>query len=235
MKSIKYPLIALLGFTINNHAFAENALDDLRENNYSKNEWRLSKHDKRHDIKVYIKNEDGQKIRSFKVEALLDTNIETLSRIQSDIENYSRWYFATLETKLLKKVSDKEYIFYMVHDAPYGNPDRDVIMRAVIEPMTKKRPYVQIKMEALPTYLPVIPPYVRMEAENYIARWTPVGNNQVLLEAEGFVNPGGNAPSWTVNFIQGRGPYANMMGLRRMINLPKYNEAQTPIPFTFVE
>ena len=217
-----------------NVALAERNLDDLRDE-VPANEWRLQKNDARHKIKVYVKNEDGKKIRSFKVEAILDTNIETLSRVQSDIDSYSRWYFATLESRLLQKVSDKEYIFYMVHDAPYGTPDRDVIMRAVIEPMTAKRPYVQLKMNALPNFLPVKPPYVRMEAEDYTARWTPINKNQVLLEAEGFINPSGAAPSWAVNFIQGRGPYINMMGLRRMINLPQYNDSNTPIPYTFVE
>ena len=76
---------------------------------------------------------------------------------------------------------------------------------------------------------------MRREAEDYTARWTPNNKNQVLLEAEGFINPGGAAPSWAVNFIQGRGPYINMMGLRRMINLPQYNDSNTPIPYTFVE
>ena len=199
-----------------NLALADRNLDDLRDE-VPANEWRLQKNDARHKIKVYVKNS------------------ETLSRVQSDIDSYSRWYFATLESKLLQKVSDKEYIFYMVHDAPYGTPDRDVIMRAVIEPMTAKRPYVQLKMNALPNFLPVKPPYVRMEAEDYTARWTPINKNQVLLEAEGFINPGGAAPSWAVNFIQGRGPYINMMGLRRMINLPQYNDSNTPIPYTFVE
>lgn len=211
-------------------------IDDLRNNGGASNgEWRLQKNDARHKIKVYVKNEEGQKIRSFRVETLLDTNIDTLARIQSDIDNYSRWYFSTLETKLLQKLSDKEFIFYMVHDAPYGTPDRDVIMKAVIEPMTSKRPYVQIKMNALPNYLPAKPPYVRMDAENYTARWTPINDNQVLLEAEGFINPGGNAPSWAVNFVQGKGPYANMMGLRRMITLPQYNNSTAPIAYTFKE
>ncbi len=215
-------------------ALAAGDLDELRDSG-DKNEWRLHKSDKRHNIQVYVKNEEGQAVRSFRVEAVLEAPVETLARIQFDIDSFPRWYFAVTEAKLLKKISEREYIFYMVHDAPYGTPDRDVIMKAVIEPMTSKRPYVQIRMNALPNYLPAKPPYVRMEAENYVARWTPINDNQVLLEAEGFINPGGNAPSWAVNFVQGKGPYANMMGLRRMITLPQYNTNTTPISYTFTE
>ncbi|HNA20730.1 MAG TPA: hypothetical protein PLN40_04860, partial [Agitococcus sp.] len=90
-------------------------IDDLR-NPSNSNEWRLQKNDSRHKIKVYVKNEDGQKIRSFKVEAIIDSPIEALLRVQSDVDNYMRWYFETLEVKFLKRVSDKEFYFYVVHD-----------------------------------------------------------------------------------------------------------------------
>ena len=232
---IKQLLLSSLIIGASSMALADRNLEDFRDAETTTNGWRLSKNDNRHNIKVYVKNEDGQKIRSFRVVAMMDSSIETLARVQSDFDDYLRWYFATLEVKFLKKVSDREYIYYLVHDAPIGTPDRDVILRTVIEPMTAKRPYVQLKMNALPNFLPVKPPYVRMEAEDYTARWTPINKNQVLLEAEGFINPSGAAPSWAVNFIQGRGPYINMMGLRRMINLPQYNDSNTPIPYTFVE
>lgn len=48
-------------------ALAERDLDDLRTNNEGANEWRLAKNDNRHKIKVFVKNEDGQSIRSFRV------------------------------------------------------------------------------------------------------------------------------------------------------------------------
>lgn len=215
---------------------ARDDLDDLRDEGV-KGEWRLSKHDKKRDIKVYVKNEEGKNIRSFRVEAVFDSPIEDLARVQADVDNYIKWYFAVLEVKLLKKVSDKEFIFYMVHDAPIGTPDRDVIMRAVIEPMNSRRPYVQVRMSALPDYLPPKPPYVRMEAENYTVKWTPLGPNRTRLEAEGFIDPGGIAPAWAVNFVQGKGPYANMMGMSRMLDLPKYKdkEQKEPNPYKFFE
>ena len=51
-------------------AFAERDLDEFRSDG-SANEWRLSKNDNRHKIKVYVKNEDGQSIRSFRVAATI--------------------------------------------------------------------------------------------------------------------------------------------------------------------
>jgi hypothetical protein len=204
-------------------ALAERDLDDFRAE-AARNEWRLSKSDKLHQIKV-----------SFRVEAMLDAPLDVVARVQADVDSYIRWYFAVLEVKLLKKVSDKEFIFYMVHDAPIGTPDRDVILKATIEPMTTKKPFVVVKMTSIPDYAPARPPYVRMTAENYVVKLTPQGKDKTLLESEGFIDPGGTAPSWAVNFVQGKGPYTNMMGMQRMINLPQFRDAKTPLPYTFVE
>lgn len=209
-------------------------IDDLR-NPSNSNEWRLQKNDSRHKIKVYVKNEDGQKIRSFKVEAIIDSPIEALLRVQSDVDNYMRWYFETLEVKFLKRVSDKEFYFYVVHNAPIGLPKRDVILRTTIEPMSKKQPHVQLKMTSVPDYMPPRPPYVRMEAENYIVRYTPLSKTQTLREVEGFINPGGSSPAWAINFVSGKGPYTNMMGIRRMSLLPQYADSKEPLPYTFFE
>lgn len=210
-------------------------LDDLRDVSPEDNGWKLQKKDSRHKIKVYIKNEEGQKIRSFKVEAVIDAPIETLLRVQSDVDNYMRWYFATTEVKFLKKVSNREFYFYVVHDAPIGLPDRDVILRTVIEPMNKKQPYVQLKMTSVPDYMPIRPPYERMVAENYIVRYTPLSKTQTLREVEGFINPGGSSPAWAINFVQGKGPYTNMMGIRRMATLPQYKDSKEPLPYEFFE
>lgn len=232
----KLTLGFVLAVSLSNFAFAANDdLDDLRSNDLNTNEWRMTRNDKLHNIRVYVKNEEGQRVRSFRVEALIDAPIETLARVQADVDNYIKWYFAVLEAKMLKKVNDKEFIFYLVHDAPIGTPDRDVILRTIIEPMTTAHPYVLMKMSALPDYLPARPPYVRMQAENYTVKWTPKGKDQTLLESEGFIDPGGIAPAWAVNFVQGKGPYSNMMGLQRVVTDPKYRDSKEPLPFKFFE
>lgn len=232
---IKKIALALTISTLSSGAFAIKALEDLRAENASDNGWRLVKNDRRHEVKAYVKSEEGANIRSFRVEAYFNEPIETLTRVQADVDSYARWYFLVLESKILKKVSDKEFIFYMVHDAPVGMADRDVVMKATIEPMTAKKPYVVIHMVSLPDYMPTQKPYERMVLENYVVKLTPQGKNRTLLESEGFIDPGGVSPAWAINFVQGKGPYANMLGMRRMIALPQYQDRKTPIPFTFFE
>ena len=58
--------VLLLGMAVSTVTIAD--VDDIRgTKEQNSKEWRLQKNDARHKIKVYVKNEEGQKIRSFKV------------------------------------------------------------------------------------------------------------------------------------------------------------------------
>ena len=62
---IKQLLLSSLIIGASSMALADRNLEDFRDDS-TPNGWRLSKNDNRHNIKVYVKNEDGQKIRSFR-------------------------------------------------------------------------------------------------------------------------------------------------------------------------
>jgi hypothetical protein len=173
-------------------------------------------------IRTWIKQEDDKQYRSFKVEAMLDGDVETFSKVLVDADNFSKWYWEVLESKLLKRVSATEYYLYLKHRAPIGQPDRDVILHAVFEPQTALDRSLTLTVKAAPNYLPHKPKLVRMPAEDMTVRVTPQDNGKLLLEAEGYVDPGGNVPNWAINFIQRSAPYSIMLGLQRMMKHPDY-------------
>jgi len=86
------------------------------------NEWRLTRHDQRRNIKTWARLEDGKRYRSFKVEAELEGKVESLAHVLLDFENYTKWFWETRESRLLKQVSPTEFVVYMVHNAPAGCP-----------------------------------------------------------------------------------------------------------------
>jgi len=195
------------------------------------NEWVQVKNDRRRNIKTFAKQEDGKRYRSFKVEAELDGTAEAGARVLLDFDNYSKWYWEVLESRLLKRVSATEYYMYMVHRAPGGLPNRDVILHAVVEPQTKGRNALILRVKAVADYMEHKPPLVRMPAEDMTVKFTPLPNNKVQVEAEGYIDPGGKVPTWAINFIQRSAPYSVMVGLQRMIGLDEYRKAKTPLPF----
>jgi hypothetical protein len=210
-------------------------VDELRSDSQRKNEWVLVKKDRLKNITTWAKQEDGKAIRSFKVEMIINANLETLARFQTDVDNIKRWYWETKESRMLKKVSNKEYYYYQVFNSPLTIPDRDSVIHVVVEPFTAKRGYLAFRMNAAPDFMPAQPGRVRVLAQDMIVKFTPINKDTTRLETEGYIDPGGVVPSWAINFVQRSAPYVTMLGLARMVQLPYYREATTPIDFSYME
>ena len=214
---------------------ADDDLRELRATRGDKGDWELIRNDSMRNIRTFGKQEDGKRIRSFKGEAEFDASMETLARIHFDVENYKKWFYETKEMKLLKKVSNTEYYYYARYNAPATLPDRDAVLHAVVEPYTARKGHMMLKVSAVPDYIPMVPGLVRVTAQEMNVKFTPQGGGKTLLEFEGYVDPGGLAPVWAINFVQRRAPYVSMVGLSRMTKLPMYTEPTAPSPFTFAQ
>lgn len=119
--------------------------------------------------------------------------------------------------------------------APYGLPDRDVILHNVIEPYTPQKGYLRFNITAIPTFMPEQPSLVRILAMNMTVTLTPIAMNKTRLESEGYLDPGGLAPAWATNYVQRNAPYAVMLGLQRMALSDEYLNNKTPLPFKYRE
>lgn len=204
-------------------------LDELQDR--LGNEWVQVKNDRRHNMKTFVKQEDGKRFRSFKVEATFEGELDDLVRVLLDFDNYRDWSWHVLDNKTLKKVSATEYYIYVVHDSPYGVPDRDIALRMVFEPQTPSKPYVSVRTTAVPDFIPEKPPLVRMMAEDMVAKLTPLPGGKILITNEGYVDPGGKMAPWAINFVSRNAPYITLLGMRRAMQQDKYVNDKSPLPF----
>lgn len=211
---------------------AGHAQDDLRELQMPMTaDWQLVKEDRVRSIRTFARLEPGRRFRSFKVEAVIPAAPETLARLMLDFDSYARWYWSVRESRLLEQISPTEYYLYLVHNAPYGMPDRDVILHAVVEPQTRQQPFVLLRVKAVPDYMPLQPPLVRMPAEDMTIRFTPLPEDKVRVESDGYVDPGGKVPPWASNFVQRSAPYSIILNIQRMVEKEEYTQGRAPLPF----
>lgn len=212
------------------YADSANDLDEFRSQ--LTNEWLLIKNDRRRDIKTYVRLEDAKRYRSFKIEATFESSVEALIRVLLDFKNYDRWFWEARGAKQIRQHSPTEYLMYMIHDAPYGLPDRDTILKVTIEPQSKNKPHIVVRMTAVPDALPTTPPLVRMIAEEITAKVTVLPQNKVQMTIEGYFDPGGVVPAWAANFVQRNAPYAVLVALQRSAQKPEYNDnSASALPF----
>lgn len=199
------------------------------------NEWELIKNDTKRNIKAWSKREDGKRIRSFKLDYLIDASLMTIGRVYLDVDNYTRWFWQVREAKIVKKVSPTEFYYYVLHDAPVTLPDRDAFIRVTVEPYSSRKGYAALKLKAVPDFLPEKPPLVRMIAEDMLVKFTPISKEQVRIEVEGNIDPGGLAPTWAINAIQKQAPYYTVIGLQRMVQQASIRNSTEPLPFRLIE
>lgn len=210
---------------------AESELDDLQDKAKA-NEWHLVKSDNVHHIKAYDRREDGKRLHSYRLEAVLDAPVEQVTRVHMDIGDYPRWYWQVVEAKIVRQTSPTEFVYYIKHRAPVTLPDRDSYVKVDIEPYSPKHPYVQFKTTAVPEFGPTKPPLVRMISENITMKWTPLGKDKTQLEAEGTIDIGGDVPNWAINALQRQAPYTTILGLQRYLGTPASRENTKPLPFS---
>lgn len=232
-KKLKWLLIPLCALTFSLPAMARNDDDDDLRNLQTRlgNDWIQVKNDRLHKLKSFVKQEDGKRYRTIKIEAVHDGTLETALRVMTDFDQYSRWSWNVLESRLLKKVSPTEYYVYVVHQSPPGVADRDIVFHMVFEPPTPGRPFLLLRTNAAPGYIPEKPPMVRMLAEDVTVKLTQQSDNKVLMTMEGYVDPGGTMPPWAINFVSRSAPYVTMLGMRRMMLMDEYVNSKKPLPF----
>ncbi len=180
-------------------------------------DWQLIKQSSKPEIRTWVKREDGRQIRSFRVEASLSGTLEAFVQTAMDADHYDRWHWQILESRTLKRISAQESIVYMKHKAPYSLPDRDVVVRVQVKTLSPGEAVLSV--EALPNYIPATPGVVRMPAENITVKVSVRPGGQLAVEAEGFFDPGGQAPDWAANFVQRSAPFNILLGLQRVLSL----------------
>src|SRR6267154_3059166 len=115
---------------------------------YSQSGWVLRK--EKDGIFVYDLKSDTIKFNSIKVETELMGEVEDLLFILMDVENHYQWAYGTKSAALLKRISEREIIFYKELRSPgLVVSDRDIVIRLKIIQLPGANS-VQVESSALP-------------------------------------------------------------------------------------
>lgn len=171
-------------------------------------------------------NKDSVRIRQCKVGDSRFKSIEASFQVNSkpsqlaamilDVEGHVTWEYKTINARTLKKVSEREVIFYSEVAAPMLTSNRDFIIQLKIiqDPATK---VMTIDAVSLPNYLPAKENIVRIPYSK--AHWIikPVGKSKLDVVYTLEVDIGGAVPPWLANLVSAQGPYETFKALREQI------------------
>jgi hypothetical protein len=186
----------------------------LNHSAFGQTDWKLEKD--KDNIKVYTSTNPNSSYKSVKVECLLKGNYNQLIAVLTNVEKFKDWIYNQKTSKLVKRNTPYDFIYYSEIHMPWPISNRDVLI------------HMQIKTDSLPKFLlitgrnvngilPEIPTRVRVP--HYIASWkiTMPSNNQLRISYRVDLDPGGSIPAWAANMFAEKGPFGTFSQLAEQL------------------
>jgi hypothetical protein len=168
-------------------------------------------------IKVYTCARPDSRYKTVRSSFTVNSSLSELAYALLDIETYGKWQYKTLSARILKKVSDREIVYYTEVEAPVLTNNRDFVIRLTIDPdpMTKG---MIVEAVSIPEYIPPVDDVIRVPYSR--ARWNivPGKNGKLNVDYVIDIDLGGSVPPWIVNMVAPKAPYETFKALRETIH-----------------
>jgi len=174
--------------------------------------WRLKKD--RNGVKIYSRDYPNSKFKEYKAVMVVNTSLQKVKDIVLDADNLKNWNYKTSESRLVKKIDDNNFIFYLFNDMPWPILNRDHVSDVVVTYPTVKS--IQINITPNNDILPKNKGTVRIT--NFKGFWLLEQTSKgVAITHQLFGDPEGGVPSWLVNFQLVKSPYTSFNNLKDLL------------------
>src|SRR5438045_483708 len=90
-------------------------------------QWRLKKEDG--NLKLYTATEENSSFKSVRAEDIVRGRLSQVVAAINDLDRQKEWVYKDKYSRLLKQVSDNEFIYYSEVNVPWPATNRDFIAR----------------------------------------------------------------------------------------------------------
>jgi hypothetical protein len=167
-------------------------------------------------IKLYTRVPEYSTFKCFRGETTFHASMQEIGRYIGNVKNFNWWDKNIRELRVLEPGSEKHVSYYFVYDVPWPLSDRDICVDVSIS-IDSLTGIKVVYAKPLPGVIPEYKDIVRIA--NYWQKWTltPIDKQTVNAVLEGFVDPGGNVPSWLYNMVIVETPLKVMEGIKHKL------------------
>lgn len=184
-------------------------------------EWKLVKSQK--GIKSFVKKNPNTKIRSVKVETIVEATLSELFFIITNTDSHSDWVYLNDHSEIIERTDNFNWINYGLVDIPWPISDRDhVTIAKMTQDSIDHR--IILKSSSLPNIIPEKEDCIRIQMVESCWCLNPLGNGSVHITFELTTDVGGSIPIWLVNMAVAKGPTQTMQGLIKIVESNKYSD-----------
>ena len=175
-------------------------------------DWKLQKN--KEGIKVYTSSSPNSSFKSVRVECTLNGTYAKLISILSDVEGFEDWIYNNKMSKLIKKNSAHDFIYYSLTKMPWPLSDRDVILRMTMQTDSLPR-VLRIQGKNVENVLPKFE--FRERIPQFAASWevTMPSANQIHIIYILSLDPGGSISPGIANMFIDKGPFETFSNLSK--------------------
>ncbi len=182
-------------------------------------DWKLARDQE--GVKIYLRSVKGLGTKEVLGFTQVPATLGSLVSMVKDPENHHTWIYANKEARFLKIISDLEWVYYNISEAPWPVRNRDLITHAKLE-QDKDSYVVRIDSEGWPDYIPANKKLVRIAMLKSLWIFTPKSNGIIDIRFELSIDLGGDIPAWLVNFAIDKGPFNTLLNIAEVVKTDRY-------------
>lgn len=175
-------------------------------------DWRLGTD--KSGIKVYTKKSEQGKIRTSRAEMLVPISVDQVIALLNDFNSYGGWFPSCKSAKILKRISDNEFLAILTYKTPWPLPDLDCAERMTITRRgSTDTSYINVNCE--PDAAPLTSA-TRIRQMHAYWKLIPVKGGTYVIN-EYYTDMGGIIPAWLANTQAVEIPFNIFSGIRQHV------------------
>lgn len=177
-------------------------------------------------IAVYRRDVPGSDVIAVKGEGIVAAPLVRVASVVFDTSRATEWIDSLAEARIVRRVSDTEYVEYDHFTTPFVMKDRDFVTSNRLE-YDPARKAITIRMRSVADPAAPATSYVRGElvSSTFVLTPTPDGKGTRVV-GDVHCDPRGSVPKWIVNQFQKDWPTSTFKKLR--VQVAKANIVETP-------
>jgi len=166
-------------------------------------------------IRVTSRDVPGRGFPTFRGRGMVNENIYQVLAVLRDVPRHTEWMAACVDSRLLKKLGEYEYVVYTRTAAPWPVSDRDAVFHSKTT-VDRKNLVVTVKFWAVRSKRKgPVDGVVRMTRLRGRYKFTALGWNRTLVDYMVDANPEGLLPGWIARRASKKIPLVTIQKLRK--------------------
>jgi hypothetical protein len=165
-------------------------------------------------IKIYSRVSHNSRFDDLKIEIDLTGTIAQLAGILLDVEKYTQWAYGTKISRIIKRISNTELIYYSEIGVPWPASNRDFYanFKVMVDSGSHSMKVISSGMK---NYQPEKNNLVRIPMSKGIWYANTISDKKIHLQYILELDPGGTVPGWVLNIFATKGPMQTFENLKK--------------------